>query len=185
MRAWHDWYHVNGSTYGTWLPGDPRGYRTRHHREHIEGDYRNPPPPGRYDAVLARSQELMRRDAVWLSPEAQRVACDEIASDLVSRLIVVLAVAVDSHHYHVLARFPDHRPRHWIGLAKKRSAAELSRRGLAAPGGVWSVRCKVSPIADRSHQINAFRYILDHASRGAATWTFRRGNNDHPNAQGS
>src|SRR3954468_9029001 len=40
---WNNWYHCMGNTYGTWLPGDPRGFRTRLHREHVEGDYRNPP----------------------------------------------------------------------------------------------------------------------------------------------
>jgi hypothetical protein len=44
MSAWRDWYHVTGSTYGAWLPGDPRGFRTRHHRQHVEGDYKDPPP---------------------------------------------------------------------------------------------------------------------------------------------
>jgi hypothetical protein len=33
------WYHVIISTYGGWLHGDPRGFRTRHHRAHVEGDY--------------------------------------------------------------------------------------------------------------------------------------------------
>ena len=36
---WNDWYHVMCHTYGTWLPGDPKGFRTRHHREQVEGDY--------------------------------------------------------------------------------------------------------------------------------------------------
>ena len=43
------WRHVVISTHGNWLPGDPRGFRTRHHLEHVEGDYRNPPTPGIYD----------------------------------------------------------------------------------------------------------------------------------------
>ncbi|MGH7177977.1 MAG: hypothetical protein ACREJC_11395, partial [Tepidisphaeraceae bacterium] len=24
-HPWNDWYHVMAHTYGTWLPGDPRG----------------------------------------------------------------------------------------------------------------------------------------------------------------
>lgn len=56
---WCDWYHIMGSTFGTWLPGDPKGFRTRHHREHVEGDYKNPPPKGTHDARWKRSKELM------------------------------------------------------------------------------------------------------------------------------
>ena len=32
---WNDWYHCNGNTYGTWLRGDPRGFRERRHRLEI------------------------------------------------------------------------------------------------------------------------------------------------------
>jgi hypothetical protein len=49
VRPWHDWYHCVANTYGTWLPGDPRGWRSCHHRERVEGD----------DALLARSKSLM------------------------------------------------------------------------------------------------------------------------------
>lgn len=45
-RAWNAWYHVLTNTYGTWLRGDRRGWRERHHRKHVEGDYKNPPKPG-------------------------------------------------------------------------------------------------------------------------------------------
>ncbi|HEX3314753.1 MAG TPA: hypothetical protein VHR72_07680 [Gemmataceae bacterium] len=30
------------STYGSWLPGNPRGFRSRKHRIHSSGDYKNP-----------------------------------------------------------------------------------------------------------------------------------------------
>jgi len=69
--AWNRWYHVNGNTYGTWLRGDARGWRARHHREHCEGDYKNPPPKGTYDKLYRRSKDLMPRDAVRLNNAAR------------------------------------------------------------------------------------------------------------------
>jgi len=66
MLPWRNWYHCMGNTYGTWLPGDPKGFRTRHHDAHVEGDYRFPPPPGYYDALFERSHDLMPRDAVFI-----------------------------------------------------------------------------------------------------------------------
>ena len=42
------WFHCISTTYGAWLYGDARGFRTRHHREHIVGDYRSPPPIEKY-----------------------------------------------------------------------------------------------------------------------------------------
>ncbi len=65
------WYHVILSTYGSWLYGDPRGFRTRHHREHVEGDYKNPPPQGRYAERERRSRESLKCDPICL-PESLR-----------------------------------------------------------------------------------------------------------------
>ncbi|WP_437230609.1 hypothetical protein SH661x_002053 [Planctomicrobium sp. SH661] len=54
------WFHVTLTTYGAWLPGDPRGFRTRHHREHVEGDYRDPPPAGKYEGLHRASERLLK-----------------------------------------------------------------------------------------------------------------------------
>lgn len=171
---WNDWYHCNGNTYGTWLRGDPRGWRARHHREHCEGDYKNPPAPGSFDKLLSRSHSLLKREPVRLSPEARIVACRVFAESLHERGIEIVVVAIDDHHFHVLARFPDHQPRRWIGLAKSKSARALSDAGLALPGGVWAVRFKVTPINDRAHQVQAAKYIQSHARRGAAVVTWKQ-----------
>lgn len=39
VEPWNSWYHVTIHVYGSWLRGDPRGWRSRHHREHADGDY--------------------------------------------------------------------------------------------------------------------------------------------------
>lgn len=172
MNPWRDWYHISGHTYGSWLRGDPRGWRARHHREHVVGDYRNPPPPGAYDALYKQSKSLMKRPPVTLSIPARRLACDTIAEAPLFHDLDPLVVAVDARHYHILARFKDHNPRKWIGIAKTRSARALSDAGLADRGGVWAIRCKCLPVKDRPHQVEVFKYILKHASKGAALWRF-------------
>jgi hypothetical protein len=40
-------------------------------------------------------------------------------------------------------------------------------------GQLWAKRSKATPIKDRSHQENVFRYILNHAKEGAWVWHFR------------
>lgn len=55
-----------GHTYGTWLPWDGRGFRTRHHREHVDGDYRSPPPVGMYNGLRRHSKSSMKREPVHL-----------------------------------------------------------------------------------------------------------------------
>ena len=69
--AWNNWLHCTGSTYGTWLRGDPRGWRSRD-REHVDGDYKRPPPKGKYDELHEQSKRLMKRARVVLNPEQRR-----------------------------------------------------------------------------------------------------------------
>jgi len=58
-----------------------------------------------------------------------------------------------------------------MGIAKWRSARDLTDAGLAKPGGVWAVRCGLKPIHDRRHQLYVAQYIRDHAAEGAAVWS--------------
>jgi hypothetical protein len=60
VRDSRRWHHVVLTTYGAWLYGDVRGFRTRHHREHVDGDYKNPPPAEKYIAEERRSRESLR-----------------------------------------------------------------------------------------------------------------------------
>ena len=153
-QPWNDWYHCNGNTYGTWLRGDPRGFRERRHRRHVEGDYKNPPPKGKYDALHDKSSRLLKQAPVHLDGEQRRVARDALVTKLIKDHVDVIAVSVDDHHFHILARFNDHKPRHWVGRAKKHASTLLSDFQLK--GRVWALKSRAQPIADREHQINAF-----------------------------
>ncbi|MFW5681593.1 MAG: hypothetical protein ACOC1G_01180 [Phycisphaeraceae bacterium] len=192
MPAWNHWYHLVANTYGTWLPGDPRGFRTREHREHVEGDYKSPPAAD-YAWRHEHSRQQMKREPVWLSVEARDAAVEAIRVALVDvHRLQVLAIAVCSAHLHVLARFPaelkrtptdsirglrssalDDPPRHFLGIAKKESAKTLAALGFVPAGGVWARRGKIVPITDRTHQVRVYHYVLDHRREGAAAWSFR------------
>ncbi|HUT57985.1 MAG TPA: hypothetical protein VNA25_09075, partial [Phycisphaerae bacterium] len=160
MRAWNGWYHVNGNTYGTWLRGDARGWREWKHHEHVDGDYRNPPPPGQSDEPLIQSRRMMRGRPIRLTPEQRRIAGQALAEKLAEMGIEVLVLSVDAVHYHFLARFADGQIRWRVGRAKKHASHVLSRHGL--PGTVWAKRCRALPVRDRRHQLNAFEYIRSH-----------------------
>ncbi|HEX8877409.1 MAG TPA: hypothetical protein VF777_11710 [Phycisphaerales bacterium] len=187
--AWRGWYHINGNTYGTWLRGDDRGWRARHHREHVIGDYKNPPPKGLYREQLQISKRLMG-SPVRLGPDSRELACNTLVSSLQREAIEVIACCVTSNHFHLLARFtlPDtpgvwsnnrHQPiygyiRHVVGKAKSASALALSRSSRAEEGGVWAKRFKITPVTDRDHQLAVFRYILRHQHQDGATWRFEQ-----------
>jgi hypothetical protein len=174
-QPWNDWYHVTIHTYGSWLRGDPRGWRSRHHREHVDGDYKNPPPKGKYDELYELSKSLMTRDPVRIAKSLREFVVARFVERLLWEQIEVLVCSADATHVHVLARFPDHSPRHWTGLSKKHTSHSVRQEGLRdTPGGLWAKRGSVKPIADRGHQLATFNYIWDHRLAGAAVWTFRR-----------
>ena len=160
-----------GNTYGTWLPGDERGFRTWRHHQHVEGDYRKPPPKGRYDRLHRTSKSQMSRDPVYLEPGQRQPVLEELHRSLHKWDVPVVAISVGRVHFHILARFPGHNPRHFLGLAKKESSAYLRQRGLAPEGGLWALRCECKPIKDERHYAKAFDYILDHAKHGSAVWS--------------
>jgi len=195
MLPWNNWLLCTGSTYGTWLRGDPRGWRARGHREHVEGDYRDPPPAGAHAAARKHSLRLMKRRPIVLKAPARAAACRVMVETLQFHGVELLDLCVGATHWHVLARFTPlpkspgikipgldfaalkREARRLMGIAKKRSARAMSEAHLAARGGVWAVRCGVCPVRNRGHQLALVRYVRAHARQGAAVWSQRRKQN--------
>lgn len=176
--AWDRWYHCTGSTYGAWLRGDPRGWRSRNHREHCDGDYQHPPAAGRYSREYEQSLRLMKRQRVVLTREQREAACRHFVDALREREVEVATFCVGAKHWHGMLRFrhplkhggQDRDANRLIGQAKGKSAREMSRAGIVAPGGVWAAKCRVRPIANQNHYANVARYIPDHAKKGGAVY---------------
>lgn len=156
------------NTYGTWLPGDSRGFRTYRGKHPIAFDYKHRPPSGYYDQLFDRSKRLMSRSAVILrSGQQRRYVLDELIASLLRNGIRVAAGALDRIHLHMLVQCADHNPRHWIGIAKRESSHYSKRAGFAPVGGIWGASSECKPIADEAHFLRTLRYIPDHAARGA------------------
>ena len=165
---WRDWFHCMFNTYGTC--GDPRGFRTRHHREHVDGDYKNPPPNGKYDKLYKQSKRLMNRESVHIASDRQQFVLDEVCGKLVLLGVQIIAAILDDHHLHLLARFEDRQPRRWIGMAKKHASHMCRGFPDYQAGGLWGKRCECLPIERQSHQRETFFYLLEHHLRGATVW---------------
>jgi len=160
-------YHVIWSTYGSWLPGDPRGFRTRHHRRHVEGDYRNPPPPGTDEGLHRHAREAMSKSEVVI-PRHLRPAAGEAALErLVKEGADVAALSVAGQHVHVafVADAGDVKP--IVGRVKKVSSHRIRHE---LPGRVWAIGCKIVRVQDDAHWRNVLSYIRDHAGT-AWVWT--------------
>ncbi len=164
------WFHVTFATYGTWLPGDPRGFRTRHHREHVEGDYKSPPPAGRYDERHRHSEELLVADPVLFTRAERRVVLSALLERLVDAKALVVAIAVGREHVHIILKCPPGEVRRVVGFGKKHAWFALRRTSRRER--IWAKRCRAQPIADRAHQLNAVQYVVRHAFKGAAVWAW-------------
>lgn len=161
------WLHVVLTTYGNWLPGDQRGFRTRHHRRHVAGDYKNPPQED-FSRLHSQSSTQLTCPSAQIPKDYREI----VGIALVERLQLlggfVLAAAVSNTHIHMLIKVPDHEARHWIGLAKKHAWFEIRDTGWKEK--LWAKRGKIQPIQSRSHQRNCFAYILRHIYEGAWVW---------------
>ncbi|MFO0811398.1 MAG: hypothetical protein U0746_22440 [Gemmataceae bacterium] len=170
MDEEHEWFHCVATTYGAWLDGDPRGFRTRHHREHVEGDYKNPPPKGRYDDRAERSRASLKQPPVVLTVDERPVAGAAFRDKLRELGAFVLIVSMSGQHAHAVVKLPAKKARGWVGRAKKHVWFELRDHGRV--GHVWGKRSKETPIEDRAHQVNAYHYVLRHRAEGAWVWSW-------------
>ncbi|MEM9414567.1 MAG: hypothetical protein AAGA29_03695 [Planctomycetota bacterium] len=165
------WYHVTIGTYNSWLPGDPRGFRSHDHRIHSSGDHKHPPPAGEHAGLHAHAK-THSGPTVVLPDVLRSTVCGKLVTSLQSRSHRVLIACVGGMHVHLLAELPGDagEAKIAVGVAKK-SASQAVTAQLA--GRVWARGCGLKPIRDASHQHNTFRYIERHAEEGAAVWTFR------------
>lgn len=165
------WFHCILTTYGAWLPGDPRGFRTRHHREHVEGDYCSPPPIGLYDARHARSRQLMPFKAVQLAVEERTWLGTASVEFLQARCDTLLSIAVSGQHLHFQLRCERSRIIATLGELKRH--LWYIRREHAGDKRLWGRGRKIVPIRSRQHQRRVYHYIMNHASQGAWVWSYR------------
>jgi len=172
------WYHITIGTHNSWLPGDPRGFRTRDHRLHSSGDHKHPPPEGEH-AGLHSFAKGISGDPVVLPAGARAIACKKLVAALQRHRTHVLIVSVGGMHAHLLVELPTDKTqaKKLIGVAKKSASHSIAK---AIPGKVWSHGCGLKPIRNVEHQRNTFAYIARHAEDGAALWTFRDKGADAP-----
>lgn len=167
------WFHIILTVYGAWIYGDARGFRTRHHRQHVEGDYKNPPPPGAFAAKEKRSRKLLKQNAVELAPKFRATIGQALVARFIGLGAFLLCAACARQHAHLLTKLPESEARNWSGAAKRHAWFQAREAGWQ--GKLWANRGHEKPIADRDHQRNTYGYILDHVHEGAWVWDYRRG----------
>ncbi len=165
------WWLVTWTTFGTWLPGDPRGFQTWRKREYV-------PPPRRYaqpDEVPynasdyhfrhQRAKTRLSQPPVFLTLNQTETARDAILHELGQMPMVPAILAIDSIHVHLLAQFRI-RIRSAVGRLKMRATKWLHERGFEE-NRVWVRVCHMKSKDTRDAMIAAFTYIHNHQDEGA------------------
>jgi hypothetical protein len=165
------WRHVIVNTLGTWLHGDERGFRSRKHRIHSAGDYRDPPPPGEH-AGLHEYHQARSCGEVTLEHALRPTVGGALLARLLERHYRVLALAVGKVHAHALVELPEglSAVKSIIGDAKRRSSRAVRDQ---LPGSIWAAGGTFKIVESDAHLLAANDYILYDQGPGAWTWSFK------------
>ena len=161
------WMHVTLTAYGQWLPGDPRGFRTHRHREHVPGDYKNPPPVD-YSRRHAYAATLMEYEPFTFAADVR----GDVSAVLVETLdyygLDVACVATAATHVHGLCKLPSGNAKTVIAQMKREVTVFLKSRNGRRP--VWGRKCHLKPVCSCAHWNRTFGYISRHSKEGASAW---------------
>jgi REP element-mobilizing transposase RayT len=167
------WRHVIINTLNSWHHGDVRGFRSRRHRIHSSGDYKNPPPKGEH-AGLLRYQLSISGDVIEVARELRAVVGRAIVATLLEMNLRVLGAAVADRHSHFVVELPAELGgvKRIVGEAKRKSSRSVKQW---LPGRVWSAGGTYKLVKDRGHLLNALDYVLFDQGEDAWTWSYRDG----------
>ena len=169
-RPGYAWWHLILNTRGSWMPGDPRGFRNRKHRIHSSGDYQTPLPVGEHGGLYHYTRQRSSNPVVLpevIRPvvvQAIRAKCDAMDHR-------VLAIAAGKCHVHLLLEAIDTHREIKRASARMKQASSYAVRD-ALPGQVWAGGGKPIRVCDPEHQRRVFRYICEHRDQGAYVWRF-------------
>lgn len=165
-ELWGNWAHIIINTHGSWLPGEPSGFRNRDHRIHSSGNVDHLPPPGEH-AGLLRYSHSRARDAVFITAPARMPIAEALAEKLHELNFRVRIIAVSASHAHILADVGPDDAKPLVGKIKQ---AASHRVRAVLPGKVWSDGCHVERVLDEQRYRNTVDYIAAHKDEGAAIW---------------
>ena len=163
---------VTWTTFGTWLPGDARGFQTWRGREYVPPPRRYAKPgesvydPSKYAGRRRAAEESMTQEAVRLTPEQVVAAADALAADCEPAGTVPAALAVGPVHSHLLARFGPRPIRRVAGRLKAAASRALHDAGFAGDR-VWcrNEHLRSKPVGRPFER--CFEYVANHTREGA------------------
>ena len=165
------WRHVILHTKNSWLHGDERGFRDRHHRIHSTGDSKNTPPKIEHEGLRRWSQNRAG-DPVLLSKDLRPLIVKAFVDRLMKESFEVLTLTCSETHIHCLSKLPSDLPttKDLVGRCKRNACGAVHH---ILPGPLWSAGGSYKPIRNYDHHKNAYDYITTDQEPGTFVWTYK------------
>lgn len=164
---------ITWTTYGSWLPGDPRGFRMHYKRQTVPSPERYADEDQRYEPKrympLYSHAASKSSGEVKLNRDQMKAACDAIVQTAVA-LGVRGTIAVLPQHVHILIETPEGiTTAFFCNRVKSRSSLRLSDYGLK--GKVWARRYHAKRISEEK-VTEVRRYMQSHKQEGGVVSEF-------------
>lgn len=173
------WWLVTFSTYGSWLPGDPRGFKTWRKRKYA------PPPDGQshfgeptynpedYTEEHERTQRVTK-EAVTFSENARRHVLEAIVEDVESLAISPAILAVAGRHVHMIAKFGGFKIRPTVGRFRFAATKRLTEHELHdGENRLWAKGCHMQSLPNKEAFLQALEYVRHHVDEGAEVYIWQ------------
>src|ERR1700722_10240396 len=117
------WRHVIINTHSSWLHGNAKGFRSRDHRIHSSGDYKNPPPAGEHEGLLYYHEDRSS-PKVEIPSEIRGIVGAGLIEYVQQEQYDLLALSVSDLHAHFVVDLPESLPlvKEIVGRAKEKAS---------------------------------------------------------------
>jgi REP element-mobilizing transposase RayT len=149
-------YFLTWTTYGTWLPGDARGWVNRHPGD---GEIIEPPKA----ALESHARGLMKESAAFLDAGMRSAVDGAIRRVCVEEGWGVERLAVRSNHVHIVVTAPDATPGKVMGVLKVGGTRALNALAGGRTRRRWWTKDGSKRILDSEESLrSAVRYVMNH-----------------------
>ncbi len=143
-------YFLTWPTYGTWLPGDPRGW-VEYHR-----GWKMPDP-----IRFLEAESKMTEDACLLSPREREIVEAQVAETCEHRSWLLHAVNCRSNHIHLVVTAPGTTPRKVRIDVKAWCTRRLKERSDPNRQEWWAERGSQRHIFDEDSLAEVIHYVTE------------------------
>ena len=144
-------YFLTWTTYGTWLPGDARGWGNRHRRH---GEIIDGPSP----VLEVKARSLMYEKSVVLNEQLRACAETAMREACSCRGWHIHALEIRSNHVHVVVSAPAHRPGQVMGTLKAYASRAMNTKNRV-PRSWWTRQGSKHLLHNERSLHAAIRYV--------------------------